>query len=101
MHPELAFWAMNGERPLALPKKVKSRPDPAGMALRKDLLRNAGFPIDRLKRGVWKASQAAEDDILDACAAAWSARRIRDGEHVCLPQHPPLDGRGLRMEINA
>ena len=101
VHPELAFWAMNGEQPLALPKKVKSRPDPAGLALRRDLLRNAGFPIDNLQRQTWKAREAAEDDVLDACAAAWSARRIRDGQHVQLPPNPPRDGRGLRMEINA
>lgn len=101
VHPELAFWAMNNQAPLALPKKIKSRPDPDGMALRRELLRGAGFPIDRLQRGNWKTSQAAEDDILDACAAAWSAGRIRDGEHVRLPADPPRDGRGLRMEINA
>lgn len=101
VHPELAFWAMNGEHPLALPKKVKSRPDPAGLALRRDLLKAAGFPIDALRRGIWKSSEAAEDDVLDACATAWSARRIRDGRHVQLPPDPPRDGRGLRMEINA
>jgi len=101
VHPELAFWAMNGQHPLALPKKVKSRPDPAGMALRRQLLTAAGFPVDALKRDTWKARAAAEDDVLDACATAWSARRIRDGEHVQLPQDPPRDGRGLRMEINA
>ncbi|MGL4296609.1 MAG: DUF429 domain-containing protein, partial [Aestuariivirga sp.] len=45
VHPELAFWAMNGEQPLSLPKKTKGRPDPAGQALRRDLLRRAGFPL--------------------------------------------------------
>ncbi|MGI9463252.1 MAG: DUF429 domain-containing protein, partial [Aestuariivirgaceae bacterium] len=61
VHPELAFWAMNSEKPLALPKKVKSRPDPDGMKLRRHLLRQAGFPIDTLQRGTWKAAEAAED----------------------------------------
>ena len=101
VHPELAFWAMNNETPVDQPKKIKSRPNPAGMALRRDLLRNSGFPIDAVQPGSWKASQAAEDDLLDACATAWSARRIRDGEHIKLPPNPPIDERGLRMEINA
>src|SRR5215831_17327204 len=38
-HPELAFWRLNGERPLPLPKKVKP-----GLALRRDLLIAAGYP---------------------------------------------------------
>ncbi|MGN6461682.1 MAG: DUF429 domain-containing protein, partial [Pseudolabrys sp.] len=38
VHPELAFWRLNGQRPLALPKKVKP-----GLALRRVLLIAAGF----------------------------------------------------------
>lgn len=101
VHPELAFWAMNDQQPLSLPKKVKSRPDGDGMALRRRLLARSGFPIETLQRGVWKSSQAGEDDVLDACAVAWSACRLRDGRHIRLPPDPPRDGRGLRMEINA
>lgn len=101
IHPELAFWAMNGERPLDQPKKVKGRPHPAGMALRRELLKGAGFPIERVVPPDAPRRDWAEDDLLDACAAAWSARRIRDEEHIRLPAEPQRDGRGLRMEINA
>jgi predicted RNase H-like nuclease len=101
VHPELAFWAMNHNNPLNLPKKVKSRVHPPGMELRRNLLEAAGFPIARVRSGNWSRSAAAEDDLLDACATAWSARRIRDQEHICLPPDPPRDARGLRMEINA
>src|SRR5262249_8835038 len=38
-HPELAFWRLNGERPLASPKKTE-----AGLALRRRLLIDAGLP---------------------------------------------------------
>ncbi|MGE0212868.1 MAG: pyridoxal kinase [Parvibaculaceae bacterium] len=101
IHPELAFWAMNDGQPLGEPKKVKSRPHPDGMVLRRDLLRRAGFPIDRLAPPDAPRRDWAEDDLLDACAAAWSARRIRDEENLRLPADPQRDGRGLRMEINA
>jgi predicted RNase H-like nuclease len=100
VHPELSFWAMNGGEPLALPKKVKGRPFEPGLALRRGLLSGAGFPLARLRLAPG-AERAGRDDILDACAAAWSARRIRDGEHLRLPAEPDRDGKGLRMEINA
>ncbi len=35
----------------------------------------------------------------DACVACWSAERILRGEAVRIPDDPPLDARGLRMEI--
>ena len=44
VHPEVAFWRLNGERPLAEPKKVKSVPYGPGLALRRALLIEAGFP---------------------------------------------------------
>lgn len=101
VHPELAFWAMNGESPLPLPKKLKSRPNPPGLALRRGLLRAAGFPLAALPPPAYRAADVGTDDLLDACACAWSARRIAEGRAIRFPQHPPLDRRGLRMEINA
>ncbi len=101
MHPEVAFWAMNGERPLTEPKKIKGRLHPKGLALRRTLLKQAGFPLDRLTPPDAPRRDWAEDDLLDACAAAWTARRIRDGEHIRLPAQTARDGKGLRMEINA
>src|SRR5512146_3010625 len=38
VHPELAFWRLNGERALDLPKKVKSRCHEPGLDLRRRLL---------------------------------------------------------------
>ena len=35
VHPEVAFWRLNGERALTEPKKVKSRPYEPGLALRR------------------------------------------------------------------
>lgn len=101
VHPELSFWAMNGASPLTLPKKVKGRPSEPGLALRRALLVNAGFPFDRLPPSVYKSSQVGADDLLDACACAWSARRILEGRSLRFPEDPPRDSKGLRMEINA
>jgi len=101
VHPELAFWALNGKTPLELPKKVKSRPDADGLNLRKRLLVQAGFARADLENSRWPKSVVGPDDIIDAFAAAWSARRLLYGQAVTLPSPPPCDGRGLRMEINA
>jgi predicted RNase H-like nuclease len=101
VHPELAFWAMNGEAPLALPKKVKGSPHPPGLTLRKALLAGAGFPLDGLPPATYRRADVGADDLIDACACAWSARRILEGQAVRFPADPPLDARGLRMAITA
>jgi predicted RNase H-like nuclease len=98
-HPEGAFWAMNGKLPLAEPKKLKSRGHPPGLALRRGLLAAAGFPEAFLAVRRFKGSQAGEDDFLDACACAWTARRVLRGEAHRFPEEPRIDPRGLRMEI--
>ncbi|MBC8050087.1 MAG: DUF429 domain-containing protein [Chitinophagales bacterium] len=98
-HPEGAFWAMNGQQPLTEPKKVKSRPFPPGMRLRRDLLIGAGFSAQFLASSKFRSADAGEDDFLDACACAWTAARRFRGEAIRFPPLPQVDGRGLRMEI--
>lgn len=99
VHPEVAFWALNDECPLDLPKKVKSRPFPPGLDLRRSLLEAAGYSADFMRRLPFKASEAGPDDLLDAAVNSWSAARIARGEAVCFPCEPDTDSRGLRMEI--
>lgn len=100
-HPELAFWAMNDETALSLPKKVKSQPHEPGLKLRRSLLRRAGFPLSSLPVSTYRRSDVGADDLIDACACAWVARRILEGRAIRIPAEPMRDGRGLRMEINA
>lgn len=100
-HPEVAFWALNGETPLDQPKKVKSRPHPPGLDLRRALLANAGFPAAALGWMPTRRSDAGPDDVLDAFACAWTAARILRGDARTFPAEPPLDPRGLRQEIKA
>lgn len=99
-HPELAFWVMNGETPLALPKKMKSAPFAPGLDLRRILLRKAGLPIDGLNAD-YRRRDVGADDLLDACACAFVAWRIVNGRSIRFPEDPPRNARGLRMEINA
>lgn len=94
-HPELAFRSLNGDIPLAQPKRSA-----AGRVARRALLEAAGY--DRLD--AWLAAldrrQAAPDDLLDACALALCAERIHAGHGQHVPEgEPPRDARGLRMEI--
>jgi predicted RNase H-like nuclease len=91
-HPELAFWRLNNDCPLALPKKVRP-----GLALRRRLLIAAGFP-----RAVVHAPPpkgAGPDDLLDALACAAIARRIHAGVGRPFPDPPQRDDHGLLMAI--
>jgi predicted RNase H-like nuclease len=72
VHPELAFAAIAGA-PLAASKHTE-----AGVALRRNLLAQVGITVPA------KVTGAGVDDLLDAAAVAWSARRIAAGRAVTL-----------------
>jgi predicted RNase H-like nuclease len=97
VHPELAFYAMSGDAPVANSKHTE-----AGRATRTDLLSGHGFPdLDSALRTLPSAPLGA-DDVLDAHAACWTACRIHEGTaERCPPQNEsaPRNDRGLRMEI--
>jgi predicted RNase H-like nuclease len=97
VHPELAFWRLNGERALTEPKKVKSRPYEPGLALRRGLLIAAGLPESAVN--TMPPRGAAADDLLDALACAAIARRIHAGLAQPFPNPPPRDAFGLAMAI--
>jgi predicted RNase H-like nuclease len=87
VHPELAFRAMLG-RPARASKKTW-----VGMVDRRTTLQAEGIDPDRLEVPV--ESGAGVDDVLDAAAAAWSARRIAAGTARSLPPGA-TPGAGLR-----
>jgi predicted RNase H-like nuclease len=96
VHPELAFWRLNGERALEEPKKVKGTPYPPGLALRRGLLVGAGISMAAHApppRG------AAADDLLDALACATIARRLHAGLAQPFPPAFQHDEFGLPMAI--
>jgi predicted RNase H-like nuclease len=97
VHPEAAFWRLNGQHALAEPKKVRGKPYEPGLALRRKLLVVAGLPRHIVEGG--PPPGAAPDDLLDALACAAIARRIHAGLAKPFPDPPPLDSYGLPMAI--
>ncbi len=95
-HPELAFRVLAGA-PLAR----KATAD--GFAERAALLRTVFGPslpdLVAARRAIGP-SMLKLDDLADACVLAFVARRADDGSARRLPDgDPPVDARGLRMEI--
>ncbi len=96
VHPEVIFWAMNGNVEMRHSKKK-----PEGQNERKLALLTGNFPLSELLAATYRKSDVADDDLIDACACAWAARRIFEGMAVCFPENPPRDERGLEMCIKA
>jgi predicted RNase H-like nuclease len=84
-HPETSFALLAGA-PLRFNKKT-----PQGAAERRELLAPHFGRISRVPG-------AAFDDVLDAYALLWSARRLERGQAHILGE-PQRDARGLHCEI--
>jgi predicted RNase H-like nuclease len=97
VHPELAFWRLNGERALDEPKKVKGVCYEPGLALRRRLLIAAGLPAAIVNGAPPKGAGA--DDLLDALACAAIARRLHAGKAQSFPRSPGRDAFGLPVAI--
>jgi len=97
VHPEAAFWRLNGERALTEPKKVKGKVYEPGLRLRRELLIASSLPRNHVETA--PPMGAAADDLLDALACAAIARRIHAGIARPYPDPPPRDAHGLPMAI--
>jgi predicted RNase H-like nuclease len=97
VHPEVAFWRLNGGRALTEPKKVRSRPYEPGLALRRAILAGHGFSDALTARA--PPAGADDDDLLDALACAAVARRILAGRATPFPDPPLRDDCGLPVAI--
>jgi predicted RNase H-like nuclease len=97
VHPEVAFWRLNGWQALSEPKKVKSRPYEPGLALRRNILAKHGFSA--AVTGQAPPAGAAADDLLDALACAATALRILAGCATPFPDPPLRDEFGLPAAI--
>ncbi|MBN1193499.1 MAG: DUF429 domain-containing protein [Coriobacteriia bacterium] len=93
IHPELCFMQMNDGEPLVAGKRY-----PEGRRERADILRrHFGAVVDEALAS--KPAGCGADDLLDAFAVVWTAARIANGEAITIPDSPPRDRFGLRMEM--
>jgi predicted RNase H-like nuclease len=90
VHPEVSFAAMK-KSPLTASKHSWT-----GQAERRQLLANAGgeIPTD-----LGEAGRCGVDDVLDAAAAAWTARRVLTGVAQRAPDPPDRFSDGLESAI--
>lgn len=96
VHPEVSFCFMAGGQPLRYSKKK-----PGGREERRRLLKPFfGKTLNEARADRIK-SAVAEDDVLDAFAAVWTAERIAGGIAETFPSAPPHDRFGLPMQIVA
>jgi predicted RNase H-like nuclease len=95
VHPEVSFLVWNGHMPL------ESKKSKIGKEQRRRLIRaefgSEAFKVERIK---YLTAEVADDDIADAFAALWSAKRRFAGESKSLPDPPLLDRMGLSMAIH-
>jgi predicted RNase H-like nuclease len=89
-HPEVSFAYLNDGNALALSKHSREGRQKRVALLTKHF---SGVASD-----VQKRPRFAED-LVDAYAMLWTARRIRDGRAVALPKAAPRDISGLLMQI--
>lgn len=95
MHPEICFWALNGQQPMKFNKKTR-----AGYAERIVLLERflpGATDIVEAALAQYPRTRVARDDIVDALAGATTA--ALSGALRTLPPDPATDEAGLPMEI--
>ena len=89
VHPEVSFAAMTGA-PIIASKKTDE-----GRDQRLEALAAAGIP----RPSVLQGQGYAVDDVLDACAVAWSAARHASGLARPLPDPPEVFSDGIPAAI--
>lgn len=94
VHPELSFAEANRGKPMTHSKKRS-----AGRAERIMLLEQLGFASSFSLLGPRLPDGVNRDDLLDACIACWTAKRIITGDAQVVPEMEERDARGLRMAI--
>ncbi len=96
VHPEVSFYFLAGERPQQYSKKTR-----VGREERRELLE----PLfgERLCAALAERDRhaTAEDDVLDAFVALWTAERIATETARVIPSTPQRDAFDLPMEIAA
>ena len=96
IHPELLFWALNGQRSM-----TNNKSTPEGILERVTVLQafhgTSQFIFDTARQ-MFPRQVLDPDDVLDALAAAVTAWKCHDNLRS-IPQEPQFDVRGLPMEM--
>jgi predicted RNase H-like nuclease len=96
IHPEICFWALSGGRPMQYSKKKQE-----GFFERQRVL---GYVYPKTEAIInealtaYRRSEVAKDDIIDALAAAVTAK-LGFGKFSAIPKIPQVDSKGLDMEM--
>ncbi|MDD3248316.1 MAG: DUF429 domain-containing protein [Methanosarcina sp.] len=96
IHPELCFYGFAGN-PMKHSKKEEE-----GLLERKNLLMEIYPPADRIVKHAlskYKRKDVAKDDILDALAAALTAKLGSEKRLIKIPENPEHDSKGLPMRM--
>lgn len=97
VHPEICFWALNNSKPVESRKKGKP-----GREERLKILhhydRNAKKVVERAN-AFYRGRGVNVDDIIDAFAAALTAKLGHPNRLVTIPDKPERDSEGLAMEM--
>lgn len=80
VHPEVSFYFMNGNKPNEYGKKKKQGIDERIKILLDHFEINGTYIND-----MSKCHRTKKDDIVDALAALWTAKRIFSKDHIVLP----------------
>ena len=96
VHPELCFWGLNGGVAMQYAKKKRVGYNERLQLLQKFLPNAQALVQEPLNKH--KRSAVARDDIIDALVALITGCTA-DDKLITLPANPPLDLRGLAMEI--
>lgn len=97
VHPELAFWRLNGACEMQKPKKIKGKANPVGLAERRELLLSFGYEKSFLDQP--RPRGVGADDVLDAAANALIAERLWQGIAQPFPARPQRDENGILIAI--
>lgn len=92
VNPELSFFQLNSEKPLTYGKRTQM-----GRAERVALLGNRIIGVDQVVER--RLPGVRREQLLDAAADLWTARRILGRGIARLPEDAEWDDLGIRMEL--
>ena len=96
VHPEICFWSLNNNQAI-MPSKTTVDGYRQRLAVLNQYIPQADYLIQEVLSQT-KRQDVKRDDIVDALVALIVAT-ANPNRHQTLPDNPPIDSRGLPMEI--